>query len=96
MDLKRKLFIAGAAIVPVLGVGGLALASASGANPPSTSAPAPNTSAPGTSSPQSPDNSATSETTDAAEAPGTAQADGPGGHQDAAGVNVDHQFDGQE
>ncbi len=94
MELKRKLFIAGAAIVPVLGVGGLALASASGATTsPSTPITTP---APNTSSPQAPENSATSETADTAEEPGTAQADGPGGHQDAPGVNVDHQFGGQE
>ena len=31
----------------------------------------------------------------AAEVKGT-EADGPGGHQDPAGVNVDHQFEGKE
>ncbi len=94
MDLKRKLFIAGAAMVPVLGVGGLAYATTSGATTP---APQSNsTSTPGTSAPQASDNSSTSETPGTSEAPGTAQADGPGGHQDAAGVNADHQFDGPE
>ena len=40
---------------------------------------------------------ATAETTgaEAPEAPGV-EADGPGGHEDPAGQNVDHQFDGVE
>ncbi len=32
----------------------------------------------------------------AAESTASAEADGPGGHQDAAGQNVDHQFQGEE
>jgi hypothetical protein len=35
------------------------------------------------------------EGTEVAEAAGT-EADGPGGHEDPAGQNIDHQFDGEE
>lgn len=85
MNIKRKLFIAGALTAPVLGLGGLAYASTSGAatGPGATSV---TTAAPGSGA----------DTPDAAEpatAPGT---DAPGGHQDPSGSNVDHQFQGQE
>ena len=42
--------------------------------------------------------SATEPAGEAPEAPGApgAESDGPGGHEDAAGQEVDHQFDGEE
>lgn len=89
MNIKQKLLIAGVSMVPILGVGGLALSTASGAAPvPGT--PSVSTQAPATGVP------------DAAEPAGTSpeitspEADGPGGHQDSSGGNVDHQFQGQE
>jgi len=35
-------------------------------------------------------------TAESATEPASAETDGPGGHVDPAGTNVDHQFDGQE
>lgn len=85
MNIRRKLLIAGAVMVPVIGTGGFAYASVSGA----AAAPTPVTAtAPQTSEAPSAPESGT--------VVGTAEADGPGGHQDPAGSNVDHQFQGQE
>ncbi len=93
MNIKQKLLIAGVSMVPILGVGGLALSTASGA-----------ASGPGTPSvsTQAPATGAATGAPDAAEPAGTStegtspEADGPGGHQDSSGGNVDHQFQGQE
>lgn len=95
MDIKRKLLIAGFTALPVLGVGGIAYASTpttpTAPASQSTTAPAPQAESPGT---ETPDAAAPGETPDVS-TPGS-QSDGPGGHQDPAGANVDHQFNGQE
>jgi hypothetical protein len=92
VNIKRKLFVAGALMAPVLGIGGLAYASTSGAaaGPGTTSA---TTAAPssGADTPDAAEPAATAP--EPATAPGT---DAPGGHQDPSGSNLDHQFQGQE
>ncbi|HVA08704.1 MAG TPA: hypothetical protein VNG12_18375 [Acidimicrobiales bacterium] len=92
MDFKRKLLVAGVAIMPVLGIGGLAYASTSSATG-QTGNPAVTT-----TGPQSPDNTTTSDAPETPSSTGVAgtETDGPGGHQDPSGANVDHQFQGQE
>lgn len=81
MRIRHKLLIAGAVMVPVLGTGTLAYASTTGP------AAGPTTPAVVTQ---------TSESHGAPETTGAVESDGPGGHQDPAGSNVDHQFQGQE
>jgi hypothetical protein len=90
VNIKRKLFIAGALMAPVLGIGGLAYASTSGAatGPGATSV---TTATPSSGAPDATEPAATAP--EPATAPGT---DVPGGHQDPSGSNVDHQFQGQE
>jgi hypothetical protein len=93
MDIKRKLLIAGFAVLPALGVGGIAYASTPTSSAPTTATtPAAPGEAAGT---EAPDAAAPGDTAPETAAPGV-QSDGPGGHQDPAGANVDHQFGGQE
>ena len=88
MDIKRTLLIGAAVVVPVLGIGGVAYAASPSPAATSTTAVAP---AAGTAA------QAESEAPGAPETgAASAEVDGPGGHQDANGANVDHQFDGQE
>jgi len=93
MEVRRKLLIAGIATVPVLGAGGVAYAATTGASGQSGSSTI--------STAGTPDASTAADTAESS-APETAgelhgpEADGPGGHQDAPGTNVDHQFTGQE
>jgi len=98
MNIKQKLLIAGVSMVPILGVGGLALSTASGAasapGTPSVATQAPATGA-GTGAPDAVEPAGTSPEATSPEAT-SPEADGPGGHQDPSGGNVDHQFQGQE
>lgn len=96
MQLRRKLAIASLVAVPVLGVGGTVwVSSASGAGA-TTVAPA---GQPGSNLPaQSVDPAETADIPEQAGPEGAAasEPDGPGGHADPGGTNVDNQFQGQE
>ena len=92
MKFKQRLFIAGAVLVPILGGGSLAYASTSGAS-----------TGPGAAPVTTQASSTGAETPDTGEAAGpspetapTSGTDASGGHQDPAGSNADHQFQGQE
>lgn len=99
---KRKVMIASIAAMPILSVGGVAYAatlhSGTTAPSPAVTQPAANTSqgaeTPGVN--DSPDTPGVNDPAEAPDTPGAHDTDGPGGHQDPNGVNVDHQFDGQE
>jgi hypothetical protein len=104
-DLKRKLAIAGVGVLGVAGLGvGVAAAQTSpSSTPPSAPVTAPAPNAQDTTTPDAPGATEKPETPGAAEAPEKAGAEEPGdanlpggGHADAAGQNVDHQFDGVE
>jgi hypothetical protein len=97
MSIRRKLAIAAAGVVGLVGLGGGAAFAQSSPSPtvppPAVSAPAP---APDTATeattPETPGTE--TEAPDVAE-PGDASLPG-GGHADAVGQNVDHQFEGVE
>jgi hypothetical protein len=106
--LRRKLVLGSIIALPIVGAGGVAYAvtlpSSQSTPPASVTHPAVNGSAAATPSQVAASNS----TTDIADTPGAQGAteapetavapetDGPGGHQDPNGVQVDHQFQGQE
>jgi hypothetical protein len=93
MNIKRKLAMAAAGVLSIMGVGvGAALAQtpASSTPPPSASAQAPTNA---TADPNAPEALGTEAATP--EDPGDVNLPG-GGHADPAGQNVDHQFDGVE
>jgi hypothetical protein len=99
--IKRKVLVGSLVALPLLGAGGAAYAATlHGA----TAGPVPAASQPAGSTVQSGDTPEPNDISDGpgtptrAETPGTSssEADGPGGHQDPNGSDVNHQFEGQE
>jgi hypothetical protein len=96
LDRLRAPALAAIAVLVISGAG-TALASMRASPAPANVTPVIVTT-PAPAATEQPTAEATAEPTegpDGTEAPGTAS-DGSGGHQDAPGQNVDHQFDGQE
>jgi hypothetical protein len=98
----QRIRSAAAAAVAALLVGGAAAVFAASPSPATTEQPqAPSEQvqlvAP-SSNPAAPETQETPETRETPETgePRNVEADGPGGHQDPDGQNVDHQFEGQE
>ena len=91
--IKRKLWLGGLIGLPLLGVGGTAYAASVPAAPPN---PPPAATAPAVHAQQGTNTAGTHDAPDPSEAANSHETDGPGGHQDPPGAQVDHQFDGQE
>jgi len=90
MNVKQKLLIAGASMVPILGIGSVALATASSA-----------ASGAGTQVVATQDSGSTTQdgvepAVTTPETTTSADFDGTGGHEDLYGGNADHQAQGQE
>ncbi len=103
LDRFRTPALGATAVLLIAGVGSAFAQSAAPTATPNDAPPA--TAAPvAPAAPAAPEATGTSELPGAAEAPelpGAAEApeagsDGPGGHEDPAGQNVDHQFEGVE